>query len=141
MNDGRIAKKFLELATIDINLLFGGSKEQEKMPCLLGVYTMRNGVGRVAPLQFHAESASLTGGGTINLLNKQIDVFMEPVFGTTGFWALDIPLHFIGPFSSIAIEPIIFGKSNLPKIRADKQIPSDLLPELKSLARRSHCIN
>ncbi len=140
MNDGRIAKKFLELATLDLNLLFGGSKGQEKMSCLLGVYTMRNGEGRLAPLQLHAESASLTGGGTINLLSKEINIYMEPVEGTTGFLALDIPLHFSGPFSSIGIEPIVFGKSNLPKTQAVRQIPQDLLPELRSLAMRSNCV-
>lgn len=141
MNDGRISKKFLELATIDLNLLFGGSEGQEKMSCFLGVYTMRNGIGKIAPLQLHAESASLTGGGTINLLNEKIDVFMQPVEGTTGFWALDVPLHFTGPFSSIEIEPVVFGKSNLPKSQAARQIPEDLMPELKSLAMQSNCIN
>lgn len=140
MNDGRIAKKFLELATLDLNILFGGGKGQEKMSCLLGVYTMRNGLGTLSPLQLHAESASLTGGGKINLLNKQIDIYMEPVKGTTGFLALDIPLHFTGPFSSIDIEPVIFGRSGLPKTSAVNQIPKDLLPELRSLAMRSNCV-
>lgn len=140
MNGGLIATKFLELATVDLNLLFGGSNKQEEMSCLLGVYTMRNGIGTLSPLRLHADSASLTGGGTINLLNQQVDVYLKPVEGTTGFLALDIPLHFVGPVSSIEIEPIVFNRSRLPKMTAAKQIPSDLMPELKKLAIKSNCV-
>ncbi len=140
MNNGRIAKKFLELATINLRLLFGGSEGQEKMSCLLGVYTMRNGIGQILPLQLHAESASLTGEGKINLLNQQVDILMKPLEGTTEFLALDVPLHFTGPFSSIDVEPVVLGKANLPQLSARKQLPSDMMPELKSLAMRSNCV-
>lgn len=140
MNDGRISKKFLELASVDLNILVGGTEGQEKMSCLLGVFTMRNGLGTLSPLKLSAPSASLTGGGGVNLLNRQIDVFMKPVEGTTGFLALDVPLHFTGDLTAINIEPLVFGNSKLPAAAVSHTLPTDLLPELKAIAMKSSCI-
>ena len=140
MNEGHISKKFLELASIDLHLLLGGSDGQENMSCLLGVLTMRNGLGILSPLKLEAPSASLGGGGSINLLNKKIDVFMKPVEGTTGFWALDVPLRFSGEYSSIKIEPLFLDRYRLPESSAIRQIPPDLMPELRSVAMKSSCI-
>jgi uncharacterized protein involved in outer membrane biogenesis len=139
MNDGKIMKKLLQLATVDLHILFGGSNDIEHMSCLLGVYTMRNGSGIIAPLRLMANDAGLTGGGTLDLLNRKIDVAMKPIEGTTGFLALDIPIRFSGSLSSIDIEPLVFGRADIPQAPAAELIPDDLIPELRDLALHSNC--
>lgn len=137
MEDGRIARSLLEQASTDLRALFRNRKGEAELDCLLGVATLQNAEVAVTPLRLRAETTQLRGGGMIDLAQRRIDLVLRSDPGASGFFALDIPLRFTGPFGDIGVAPTR-TRAELSKLDSDVAIQA-LPPALKQLATANAC--
>lgn len=132
MQRGRIARSLVEAASADLSAIFRNRGDSTALRCLLGIAEIRNGVVVLGPLTLRSDDGTIRGGGGIDLGRQHLDLVLRSDPKTTGFLALDIPLHLSGPLNNIAAKP-------------DRQaaLPSQTLPELPPaqalLARANPC--
>ncbi len=138
MADGRIARTLLEQASTDLRALFRSRKGEAELDCLLGVATLQNGQVAITPLRLQAQRTELSGGGIVDLQQHRLDLVLRSNPGASGFFALDIPLRFQGPFGEIRVAPTR-GKATVPMLDAQVAIQA-LPPRLKQLALSNACL-
>jgi uncharacterized protein involved in outer membrane biogenesis len=136
MQGGTIERKIIEGASTDLRLLFQAPEGAARIACLFGVLDLRDGIGRVAPLRIRTLDGTINGAGTINLRDDTIDVIVASESASTGFFALDVPLHIAGPILNPRVTPALGGPRGAANAAAD---PRDIPPVLQEFARRNSC--
>lgn len=132
MQQGRIARSLVEAASADLRILFRDRGDSTALRCLLAVAEMRNGMMLLGPLTLRSADGTIRGGGAIDLGRQHLDLVLRSDPKTTGFLALDIPLHLTGPLGDIAAKPD--RQARLP----DAAMPA-LPPAQAVLARANPC--
>ena len=134
MIDGQVSRDVVEKASADLRTLFRKGKGMSQVRCLLGIAKVENGVAQVSPLILRTPEATLTGGGTIDLAQRRLDLTIRSDPKSTGFFALDLPIR-------------ISGALDAPKAAADsksKLKPNLALPEvakpIRKVAEESRCL-
>ena len=132
MQQGRIARSLVEAASTDLRALFRDRGDSTALRCLLVMAEMKNGMLLLGPLILRSEGGTVRGGGALDLTRQHLDLVLRSDPKTTGFLALDIPLHLSGPLGDIAAKPD--RQARLP----DQTAPA-LPPAQAVLARANPC--
>jgi uncharacterized protein involved in outer membrane biogenesis len=139
MNDGSVARDLVENVSADLRSLFRSGEGRVPVNCLLGVLIVKDGVGALSPLRLDSQEASLLGAGTIDFAGKRLDLTLQSDHDTTGFFALDVPIAVKGPFTALAVRPLL-GADQHRLDAADSNAAVEALPAaLHKLARASAC--
>ena len=99
MTQGQIEKRAIQLASINLAGAFTKTQEQSQLTCLLGVMSIRHGIGFLDPLWLKTNDGTLFGGGQINLPTATLDLTFKTERNSTGALALDLPIHLVGKIS------------------------------------------
>jgi uncharacterized protein involved in outer membrane biogenesis len=132
MQQGRIARSLVEAASADLRALFRDRGDSTALRCLLAVAEMKTGMMLLGPLTLRSAEGTIRGGGAIDLARQHLDLVLRSDPKTTGFLALDIPLHLSGPLGDISAKPD--RQARLP----DQTAPA-LPPAQAVLARANPC--
>ena len=139
MNDGSVARALLEKVSVDLRSLFRSGEGRVPVNCLLGVMTLKDGVGVLSPLRLDSREATLVGAGTVDFAGKRLDLRLQSDHDTTGFFALDVPITVRGPFTSLAAKPLLGGDGQ-HLAATDVSAAMEALPaSLQKLASGSDC--
>jgi uncharacterized protein involved in outer membrane biogenesis len=107
MRSGAIERKIVERVSTDLRLLFGKTQGTARIACALGVLALQDGVGRLAPLRIRTADGTLAAAGTIDLRRDAVDLTVASEAGSTSLFALDVPLHIVGPIRSPHVSPAL----------------------------------
>src|SRR6185312_4577225 len=77
MNDGSVARALLEKVSVDLRSLFRSGEGRVPVNCLLGVMTLKDGVGVLSPLRLDSQEATLVGAGTVDFAGKRLDLRLQ----------------------------------------------------------------
>lgn len=132
MQQGRIARSLVEAASVDLRAIFRDRSDSTALRCLLAMADIRNGMMLLGPLTLRSDGGTIRGGGAIDLTRQHLDLVLRSDPKTTGFLALDLPLHLSGPLGDIAAKPD--RQARLP----DQTAPA-LPPAQAVLARANPC--
>ena len=135
---GSIAREVIEMASTDVRLLFRRARGMTPVSCLLGVLTMRDGVGTVSPLRVRAAEGTVAGSGTFDLLRHRIDMTIGSEAKSTGAFALDIPVRISGSLADPSVRPARWSAAGRARLAAGDEIAA-LPPGLRQAARRNPC--
>jgi hypothetical protein len=138
MQGGRIAREVIEMASIDLRLLFRSARGTTPVSCLLGMLEMRAGVGEVAPLRVRSAEGTIAGTASFDLNRKQLDLVIGSVRSTTDFWALDIPVRVWGNFADPSIRPASWSADGRARLAAADDV-APLPARLRDFARQNPC--
>lgn len=139
MTEGRVARDLLEKASTDLRALFRAGEGSAAITCLLGVMNMQNGIGHVAPLTLRTPETNLLGGGTIDFVNRSLDLTIKGD-ASSSILALNIPLRLSGDLTSPHITPAIGAALPAPDARALTDAMAQWPPALQNLAERNSCL-
>ena len=134
MIDGKVSRDVVEKASTDLRTLFRSGKGMSAVKCLLGVAQVQNGVAQVSPLILRTPEATLTGGGTIDLLNNRLDLTIRSDPKSTGFFALDLPIKIAGALDAPKAAP-----DSKSKFKGNLALP-DLPKAIRQVAEHSRCL-
>jgi AsmA family protein len=137
MTEGRVARDLFEKASTDLRVLFRAGEGTAAITCLLGVMTVQHGIGTIAPLALHTPDTNLEGGGTIDLVDRTIDLTIK-ADKSASILALAIPLRLSGDLSAPRITPALGASLPDPPNTAD--ITAEWRPALRDLAARNACL-
>jgi uncharacterized protein involved in outer membrane biogenesis len=132
MQQGRIARSLVEAASADLRVLFRDRGDSTALRCLLAVAEMKTGMMLLGPLTLRSDGGTIRGGGAIDLARQHLDLVLRSDPKTTGFLALDIPLHLSGPLGDISARPD--RQARLPDLTAPALPPAQAV-----LARANPC--
>lgn len=132
LQQGRIARSLVEAASTDLRILFRDRGDSTALRCLLAMAEMKHGMMLLGPLILRSDGGTVRGGGALDLVRQHLDLVLRSDPKTTGFLALDIPLHLSGPLGNIAAKPN--RRARLP----DQTVPA-LPPAQAVLARANPC--
>jgi uncharacterized protein involved in outer membrane biogenesis len=132
MQQGRIARSLVEAASADLRALFRDRGDSTALRCLLAVAKMKTGMMLLGPLTLRSQDGTIRGGGAIDLGRQHLDLVLRSDPKTTGFLALDIPLHLSGPLGDISARPD--RQARLPDLTAPALPPAQAV-----LARANPC--
>ena len=132
MQQGRIARSLVEAASADLRALFRDRGDSTALRCLLAAAEISNGMMVLGPLILRSDGGTIRGGGGIDLTRQHLDLVLRSDPKTTGFLALDIPLHLQGPLGDISAKPD--RQAMLPR-----QTLPDLPPAQAVLVRANPC--
>ena len=132
MQQGRIARSLVEAASADLRALFRDRGDSTALRCLLAVAEIKAGMMLLGPLTLRSQDGTIRGGGAIDLGRQHLDLVLRSDPKTTGFLALDIPLHLSGPLGDVSAKPD--RQARLP----DPVAPA-LPPAQAVLARANPC--
>lgn len=132
MQQGRIARSLVEAASADLRVLFRDRGDSTALRCLLAVAEMKAGMMLLGPLTLRSADGTIRGGGAIDLVRQHLDLVLRSDPKTTGFLALDIPLHLSGPLGDISARPD--RQARLPDLTAPALPPAQTV-----LARANPC--
>lgn len=139
MSDGNVARDLLEQISVDLRNLFRVGEGRVPINCLLGVMTLKNGIGVLSPLRLDSQEATLVGAGSIDFAGQRLDLKLQSDHDTTGFFALDVPISISGPFKRLAVTPLSDGDEHWLD-KADGNGAVEALPAaLHKLASGSTC--
>jgi len=134
LHDGKVSRDLVEQASIDLRTFFRKGKGMSVVHCLLGVAQIKNGIATVSPLFLRTPDATLTGGGTVDLLKNTLDLRIKSDPKSTGFFALDIPVRISGALDAPSAKPM--GKSDFKR---NLTLP-DLPKSIRQVAETSGCL-
>ncbi len=138
MRGGQVAREVIEMASIDLRLLFRTPRGTTPVSCFLGMLEMRAGVGEVAPLRIRAAEGAIAGTATFDVNRKQMDLVIGSVSRTTGAFALDIPVRAAGSFASPSIRPARWSADGRARLAAADNV-APLPARLRDFARQNPC--
>ena len=138
MRQGRIAREVVEMASLDLRLLFRDARGTTPVSCLLGVLDMRGGVGTLAPLRIRAATGTIGGLGSFDLNRRQVDLVIGSLRETTDTFALDIPVRVSGSFASPSIRPAQWSAAGRRTL-AERDEVAPLPPRLRAFAEANPC--
>lgn len=134
MQEGRIARGLVELASADLRTLFRQKDEAARLLCLLAVGEVKDGRGRLVPLTLRSIGGTLRGAGGFSLIDPQIDLLIQSDPKTTGAFALDIPIRLHGPLNGEELNATPLRTARLPEL----PVPA-LQGEAAKLAQGNPC--
>lgn len=105
MQQGRIARSLVEAASADLRALFRNRGDSAALRCLLAMAEMKNGTMLLGPLTLRSDEGTIRGGGALDVTRRHLDLVLRSDPKTTGFLALDIPLHLSGPLDDLSAKP------------------------------------
>ncbi|WP_160000515.1 hypothetical protein [Roseomonas sp. 18066] len=140
MRAGSIERAVIEAASTDLRGLLRRAPGMTPLRCLVAVIDLRGAEGQVAPLRIRTDQGTVYGQGRFDLARRQMDVMVASESGTTGSFALDVPIRLSGGFADPDIAPAQFSAGGRALIAAADEI-APLLAELQPFARRSACLN
>jgi uncharacterized protein involved in outer membrane biogenesis len=139
MTDGDVARELLERVSADLRTLFRAGEGRVPVNCLLGVLTLKDGIGVLSPLRLDSREAMLMGAGSVDFAGKRLDLRLQSDHDTTGFFALDVPIAIKGPFTALAVTPLM-GADEHRLDTTDGSAAVEALPAaLHKLASGSGC--
>ena len=139
MTDGDVARELLERVSADLRTLVRAGEGRVPVTCLLGVLTLKDGIGLLSPLRLDSKEATLMGAGSIDFAGRRLDLRLQSDHDTTGFFALDVPIAVKGPFTALAVTPLM-GADVHPLTATDGAAAMEALPTaLHKLASGSTC--
>lgn len=138
MQGGRIAREVIEMASIDLRLLFRHARGTTPVSCLLGMLRMEAGRGEVAPLRIRSAEGTVAGTARFDLNRRQLDLVIGSVRSTTDFWALDIPMRVSGSFADPDIWPARWSADGRARLAAADDV-APLPARLRAFAQRNPC--
>lgn len=102
IDEGTVSKMLLEQAGLNIGnivltKLFGD--KQVKLNCMATDFQVTNGLMQSRTFVVDTEEAVITGDGTVNLANEQMDLTLNPKTKGLRIFSLRSPLHVRGSFS------------------------------------------
>ena len=139
MAGGSVAKQVIELGSTDARTLFRSAEGSVPMRCLLLALDVRNGLGGVSPIRVRTAAGTVEGHGTVDLVRRRVDLTVESEGRTTGFFALDVPMHVTGPFSDLSFAPADLSARGRAQA-ASGDLIARLLPGVQAAARGSSCL-
>ena len=135
---GSIAREVIEMASTDVRLLFRRARGMTAVSCLLGVVTMRGGVGTVSPLRVRAAEGTIAGSGTFDPYRRRIDMVIGSEAKTTGAFALDVPVRISGALADPSVRPARWSAAGRAELAAGAPVAA-LPPGLRQAALRNPC--
>lgn len=96
MLGGSIRESVLELASADLRTLFREEVGRSPVECFGLRARLHDGVAILQPLRLRSAGADLNGAGSIDLAGGEIDLRLQSDSGSTGFFALDLPIRISG---------------------------------------------
>jgi AsmA family protein len=139
MTDGDVARELLERVSADLRTIFRAGDGRVPVTCLLGVLTLKDGIGLLSPLRLELQEATLMGAGSIDFAGKRLDLRLQSDHDTTGFFALDVPIAVKGLFTALAVTPLM-GADAHPLTATDGNAAMEALPAaLHKLASGGTC--
>jgi AsmA family protein len=136
MRDGQVAQSLIEQLSTDLRGLFRERQDSVPVSCLLGVVTLKNSIGVIAPLRLESDAAVAVGAGKIDLTRDRLDLTVRTEPDSTSFFALDIPVRISGPFDRLSATPLTDSdKDWLRQPTAATELP----PDLQEMASGSAC--
>ena len=136
MRDGAVARSLIERLSTDLRSLFRERQEQVPVTCLLGIVTVKNGVGIISPLRLESDAAVAVGSGKIDLVRERLDLTMRTEPDSTSFFALDIPVRISGPLDSLSAAALTGSE---PALRQPATVARTLPPDLRKMADGNAC--
>ena len=106
MRDGQVAQSLIEQLSSDLRALFRDRQESVPVTCLLGIVTLKDGIGVISPLRLELQAAVAVGAGKIDLARKRLDLTVRTERDSTSFFALDIPVRISGPLDRLSAAPL-----------------------------------
>ncbi|HEX8614754.1 MAG TPA: AsmA family protein [Telluria sp.] len=102
IDEGTVSKMLLEqmglnIGNIVLTKLFGD--KQVKLNCMASDFKVTDGLMQTRTFVVDTEEAAITGDGTVNLANEQIDLTLDPKTKGLRIFSLRSPLHVRGSFS------------------------------------------
>jgi AsmA family protein len=137
MRDGQVAQNLIEQLSADLRSLFRERQDYVPVTCLLGIMTLKDGIGVLSPLRLESRAAVAIGAGKIDLARKRVDLTVRTERDSTSFFALDIPVRISGPFDRISATPLPGRDEDW--LRQPTAIADTLPPDLQKMATGSAC--
>ena len=137
MRDGQVAQSLIERLSADLRGLFRERQDSVPVSCLLGVVTVKNGIGVISPLRLESDAAVAVGAGKIDLTRDRLDLIVQTERDSTSFFALDIPVRISGPLDSLSAAALTGGDDNW--LRQPTPVSRRLPPDLQKMASGSAC--
>lgn len=132
MRDGAVAQGVIEQLSADLRGLFRERHDYVPVSCLLGVVTLKDGIGVISPLRLESEAAVAVGAGKIDLRRDRLDLTVKTERDSTSFFALDIPVRISGPLDNLSAAPL--PGSDEAWLRQPAALADALPPELRKMA-------
>lgn len=137
MRDGRVAQSVIEQLSADLRGLFRERQGTVPVTCLLGIVTLKDGIGVISPLRLESQAAVAIGAGKIDLARKRLDLTVRTERDSTSFFALDIPVRISGPLDNLSAAPL--SGSDGDWLRQPTAIADTLPADLQEMATGSAC--
>lgn len=137
MRDGAVAQGVIEQLSTDLRGLFRERHDYVPVSCLLGVVTLKDGIGVISPLRLESEAAVAVGAGKIDLRRDRLDLTVKTERDSTSFFALDIPVRISGPLDNLSAAPL--PGSDEAWLRQPAALADALPPELRKMADSNAC--
>lgn len=137
MRDGQVAQSLIEQLSADLRGLFRERQGTVPVTCLLGIVTLKDGIGVISPLRLESQTAVAIGAGKIDLVRKHLDLTVRTERDSTSFFALDIPVRISGPFDRLSAAPLPGRDADW--LRQPTAIADALPPDLQEMASGSAC--
>jgi uncharacterized protein involved in outer membrane biogenesis len=137
MRDGQVAQSLVEQLSTDLRGLFRERRDTVPVTCLLGIVTVKDGIGVISPLRLESQSAVAVGAGKIDLHRDRLDLTVRTERASTSFFALDIPVRISGPLDNLGAAPL--AGSDEDWLRTPTAIAETLPPDLRKMANSSAC--
>jgi hypothetical protein len=137
MRDGAVAQGLVEQLSADLRGLFRERHDYVPVSCLLGVVTLKDGIGVISPLRLESEAAVAVGAGKIDLRRDRLDLTVKTERDSTSFFALDIPVRISGPLDNLGAAPL--PGSDEDWLRQPAALAEALPPDLRKMADSSAC--
>jgi AsmA family protein len=137
MRDGQVSQSLIEQLSTDLRGLFRERQDSVPVSCLLGIVTVKNGIGVISPLRLESRTAVAVGAGKIDLTRDRLDLTVQTERDSTSFFALDIPVRISGPLDSLSAAALTGGDDNW--LRQPTPVSRRLPPDLQKMASGSAC--
>jgi uncharacterized protein involved in outer membrane biogenesis len=137
MRDGQVAQSLIEQLSADLRGLFRERHEYVPVTCLLGIVTLKDGVGVISPLRLESRAAVAIGAGKIDLAHDRLDLTIRTERDSTSFFALDIPVRISGPLDRLSAAPLPGRDEDW--LRQPAAASKTLPPDLQEMATDSAC--
>ena len=137
MRDGEVTQGLIEQLSADLRALFRERRDTVPVSCLLGIVTLKDGIGVISPLRLESQAAVAVGAGKIDLQRQRLDLTVRTERDSTSFFALDIPVRISGPFDRISAAPLPGRDADW--LRQPTAVADTLPPDLRKMATGSAC--
>ncbi len=81
------------------------SAEKHKFNCIVGYFDIENGVMRSRALYIDTSRLVINGSGTVNLLDKQIDIVVQPKAKQAQILTNEVPMQITGTWNNYKVQP------------------------------------